>query len=149
MTNYLDIDTSRPSLQNLGHLPEVDYELHRWNANSWEIIACVHSHVHNEWQTVETGIASFTSEDAAQVAWEQVMTCSDADRGVMHFASSTPCWEIKWFDDVTFKVSNKLTRDEAEKDDLVKFYTERAGFPVKVSESPIQHWTENPLFAAE
>ena len=94
-------------------------------------------------------IASFATEAQAQVAYEQVLAAVTSDRGVMHLVRKTPCWEIRWFDPVTFEISSRFTRDEAEKNRLVEFYTTKAQFPVKVTESPIEHWSENPLFADE
>jgi hypothetical protein len=123
----------------------MDYELHRYSATSWEILAIDYGKRMNR----ESVIARLTSEAEADVAWEQVMLASGSGRGVMHFVSATPSWEIKWFDEVTFKISSEYTRDEAEKDDLVTFYRDRAGFPVKVTETPIEHWSENPLFSAD
>jgi len=143
MTSYMS--TGALTLQDTNISGALDYELHSYRDGVWEIRAIDHSKRKNS----ESIVAEFGTELQAMEAWEQIMLASSSDRGVLHFASATPCWDVKSFDPVTFKISTTMTRDEDEKNRLVEFYRDRAGFPVKVTETPIQHWTENPLFAAE
>jgi len=148
MMDYLDIDTDVPSLQDTqienGVSYELDYELHRWNQDSWEIVAVQAGYGRN----VETSVAMFDSEDAAMVAWEQLSAVIDSSRGALHFVSATPSWEIKWFDAADFRIERLYTSSEGLKNQTV-MTLEDEGVPFRISETPIEHWSENPLFAAE
>lgn len=120
-----------------------DYELHRHGAGTdvWDIIAIDHQR-----NGREVLVATLPSEEQAKVAWEQVMACAFADRGVMYRYSQTPAWEIKWFDEADFCIESLFTKEQGLKNQTVMTLAEE-GVPHRVRVTPIEHWGENPLLA--
>lgn len=141
-----DIDYSKVELQDAATADsaEVDYELHRISDSRWEILAITYGRRAEQ----ESLVATLPNEEAAKIAWEQVMTCMNADRGVLYFASQTPSWELKWLDEEAFEIRTDYTRSSGLKNESVMVWEEE-GTPFRVREVPIEHWTENPLFAAD
>lgn len=142
-----EIDYSKVQLQDAATADNgagMDYELNRISDTRWEIIAISYG---RRGET-EKLVATLPDEASAQTAWEQVMACMNGERGVLYFASSTPCWEITWFDEGDFEIHSQLTRSEGEKNQTL-MTLEEEHMPHKVRMVPIEHWTENPLFATE